>query len=163
MDSKQEAFLRELLADFKIEAAEHHLNLINGLIALEQNPDARKQRELIEITFRELHSLKGAARAVNQLDIERLCQRAESVFHSLKEGKILLTPGILDVFHKVADTLQEILQPRGVGVVVEAQHLCMQMRGVQKQEAKVVTSAMLGAFRNSQSTREEFMNLIKSR
>lgn len=62
---------------------------------------------------------------------------------------------------QVAETLQEILKPRGVGVVVEAQHLCMQMRGVQKQEAKVVTSAMLGAFRNSQPTREEFINLIK--
>jgi len=44
--------------------------------------------------------------------------------------------------------------------VIEAQHLCMQMRGVQKQEAKVVTSAMLGAFRKSQSTRDEFINLI---
>ncbi len=62
---------------------------------------------------------------------------------------------------QVAETLQEILAPRGVGVVIEAQHLCMQMRGVQKQEAKVVTSAMLGAFRKSQSTREEFVNLIK--
>lgn len=62
---------------------------------------------------------------------------------------------------QVAETLNDILKPRGVGVVVEAQHLCMQMRGVQKQEANVVTSAMLGAFRNSQSTREEFINLIK--
>lgn len=62
---------------------------------------------------------------------------------------------------QIADTLYDILKPRGVGVVVQAQHLCMQMRGVQKQEAKVVTSAMLGAFRNQQSTREEFINLIK--
>jgi len=61
---------------------------------------------------------------------------------------------------QVAETLNEVLVPRGVAVVIEAQHLCMQMRGVQKQEASIVTSAMLGAFRNSQPTREEFINLI---
>lgn|SRR3989338_783734 len=62
---------------------------------------------------------------------------------------------------QVAETIQHILKPKGVAVVVSAQHLCMQMRGVQKHDAKVVTSAMLGAFRNLQSTREEFMGLIK--
>jgi GTP cyclohydrolase I len=62
---------------------------------------------------------------------------------------------------QVAETLQEILVPQGVGVVIEAQHMCMQMRGVQKQETSVVTSAMLGAFRSNLSTRDEFMNLIK--
>lgn len=61
---------------------------------------------------------------------------------------------------QIAETLQEILNPYGVGVVIEAQHLCMQMRGVQKQEASIVTSAMLGAFRANISTRQEFMNLI---
>ena len=62
---------------------------------------------------------------------------------------------------QVAETIQHILKPKGVAVVVSAQHLCMQMRGVQKHDAKVVTSAMLGAFRTLQSTREEFMGLIK--
>jgi two-component system chemotaxis sensor kinase CheA len=109
MDSKQEEFLKELLADFKIEAAEHHQAIINGLIALEQNPQAENSRELIETTFREIHSLKGAARAVNLLDIERLCQNAESVFHLLKEEKLSLSQEIFDVFHKVADTLQIML------------------------------------------------------
>lgn len=63
---------------------------------------------------------------------------------------------------QIAETLQEILQPKGVGVVIEAHHLCMQMRGVQKEGATVVTSAMLGAFRDKQPTREEFINLIKT-
>ncbi len=63
---------------------------------------------------------------------------------------------------QIADTLQKVLAPRGVAVVVEAEHLCMQMRGVQKQGSRVVTSSMLGAFRTRQETREEFMNLIRS-
>ncbi|MBE0647402.1 MAG: hybrid sensor histidine kinase/response regulator [Bacteroidales bacterium] len=109
MDSKQEAFLKELLGDFKIEAAEHHQAIINGLIELEQNPLSETSQSLIETTFRELHSLKGAARAVNLLDVERLCQSAESVFHLLKEQKISLSQEIFDVFHKVADTLQVML------------------------------------------------------
>ncbi len=62
---------------------------------------------------------------------------------------------------QIADTMQRILEPRGVAVVIQAEHLCMQMRGVQKQNSSVVTSSMLGAFRNRQDTREEFMNLIQ--
>lgn len=63
---------------------------------------------------------------------------------------------------QIADTLQKALDPLGVAVVIEAEHLCMQMRGVQKQGSRVVTSAMLGAFRTRQETRQEFMNLIRS-
>ena len=62
---------------------------------------------------------------------------------------------------QIAETLQKTLEPKGVAVVIEAEHLCMQMRGVQKQGSWVVTSSMLGAFRSRQETREEFMNLIK--
>src|SRR5713226_409883 len=63
----------------------------------------------------------------------------------------------------IAQTLQDVLQPRGVAVVVEALHMCMLMRGVEKQNSKAVTSAMLGAFRDRPETRAEFMELIKSR
>ena len=62
---------------------------------------------------------------------------------------------------QIADTLQKTLEPRGVAVVIEAEHLCMQMRGVQKQGSFVVTSSMQGVFRSRQETRQEFMNLIK--
>ena len=62
--------------------------------------------------------------------------------------------------NQVADTLMEMLQPEGVGVVVEAQHLCMMMRGVEKQNSSMVTSAMLGTFRDQISTRNEFLQLI---
>jgi len=64
---------------------------------------------------------------------------------------------------QIAQTLQEVLQPRGVAVVMEAMHLCMVMRGVEKQNSKAVTSAMLGVFRDRPETRAEFMELIKSR
>jgi GTP cyclohydrolase I len=62
---------------------------------------------------------------------------------------------------QIANTLNDALQPRGVAVVVEAVHLCMLMRGVEKQNSKAVTSAMLGAFRDRPETRAEFMELIK--
>ena len=64
---------------------------------------------------------------------------------------------------QIAQTINEVLQPRGVAVVMEALHMCMLMRGVEKQNSKAVTSAMLGAFRENPETRAEFMELIKSR
>ena len=64
---------------------------------------------------------------------------------------------------QIAQTLQDALKPRGVAVVIEAIHLCMVMRGVEKQNSKAVTSAMLGAFRDRPETRAEFMELIKPR
>ena len=63
---------------------------------------------------------------------------------------------------QIASTINEVLQPRGVAVVMEAVHLCMLMRGVEKQNSKAITSAMLGSFRDRPETRAEFMDLIKS-
>jgi len=63
---------------------------------------------------------------------------------------------------QIAYTLNDVLQPRGVAVVIEAVHLCMLMRGVEKQNSKAVTSAMLGGFRDRPETRAEFMELIKA-
>jgi GTP cyclohydrolase I len=62
--------------------------------------------------------------------------------------------------NQVANTLMEELDPQGVAVVVEAEHLCMRMRGVEKQNSVVTTSAMLGVFRSNQETRQEFVNLM---
>ena len=64
---------------------------------------------------------------------------------------------------QIANTISEQLTPLGVGVVLEAEHLCMRMRGVEKQNSTVVTSAMLGVFRERRETREEFINLIGRR
>jgi len=83
-------------------------------------------------------------------------------------------PRLVDVFSRrlqvqerltsqIADTIHDKISPLGVAVVVEATHLCMSMRGVQKQNSFAVTSAMLGAFRNNARTRMEFLELIKLR
>jgi GTP cyclohydrolase I len=63
---------------------------------------------------------------------------------------------------QIADTLYEVLSPQGVGVVVEARHMCMIMRGVEKQNSVATTSAMLGTFQSDQKTRQEFLHLIES-
>ena len=62
---------------------------------------------------------------------------------------------------QIADAVNQVLEPEGVGVVIEGQHLCMLMRGVQKQNSVMTTSAMLGSFRKEESTRLEFLKLIK--
>jgi len=82
-------------------------------------------------------------------------------------------PRIVDVFarrlqvqermtQQIADALQSALQPMGVAVVCEGRHMCMMMRGVQKQNSVATTSEMLGAFRTNQKTREEFLRLINT-
>ncbi len=81
-------------------------------------------------------------------------------------------PRIVEVFSRrfqvqerltqqIAETIQEKIKPQGVAVVMEAQHLCMMMRGVEKQNATAITSAMLGGFRTRRETREEFLELIR--
>jgi GTP cyclohydrolase I len=62
---------------------------------------------------------------------------------------------------QIAKAIQERLSPEGVGVIIEARHLCMVMRGVEKQNSAAMTSAMLGAFRENKQTRDEFLSLIK--
>ncbi|HTC34062.1 MAG TPA: GTP cyclohydrolase I FolE [Bryobacteraceae bacterium] len=80
-------------------------------------------------------------------------------------------PRIVDMFarrlqlqerltHQVAETLQDVLKPKGVGVICEARHFCMMMRGVEKQHSGTVTSAMLGAFRERKASRDEFLSLV---
>jgi GTP cyclohydrolase IA len=65
--------------------------------------------------------------------------------------------------NQIALAIQKAIQPLGVGVVIEARHLCMVMRGVEKHRTETITSAMLGAFRENQQTREEFLSLIGRR
>ena len=83
-------------------------------------------------------------------------------------------PRIVDMFSRrlqvqerltdqIAETVQKVLEPMGVAVVIKAKHLCMMMRGVEKQNSDLLTSSMLGAFRNSSVTRNEFLDLINIR
>lgn len=64
--------------------------------------------------------------------------------------------------NQIASVIEEKIGPVGVGVVIEAQHLCMMMRGVEKQNSKMITSAMLGLFRKNEATRLEFLQLIRT-
>lgn len=93
----------------------------------------------------------------------------------LPDGKIVglsKLPRLVDVFShrlqvqerlttQIADTLEEILQPKGVAVLLEASHLCMMMRGVQKLHSHTVTSAMRGGFKDDARTRAEFFDIVK--
>jgi GTP cyclohydrolase I len=93
----------------------------------------------------------------------------------LPKGKIIglsKIPRIVDMFARrlqvqerlttqIANALMEVLKPQGVGVVIEADHYCMRMRGVQKQSSYAVTSCMLGRFRSDARTRAEFLNLVQ--
>jgi two-component system chemotaxis sensor kinase CheA len=92
MEAKKKEFLTRLRATFRIEAEEHIKAISSGLMDLEKNPGREKVEEVIEIIFREAHSLKGAARSVDLKDVEALCQPLEGVFSALKGGKIELSP-----------------------------------------------------------------------
>jgi len=118
---------------------------------------------------------------VKDIDLFSLCEHHLLPFYGrchvayLPDGKILglsKVPRLVEVFSRrlqvqerltvqIADTLMELLQPLGVAVVIEALHLCMAMRGVEKQRAYTVTSAMLGVFQSDQNTRSEFLSLIR--
>jgi len=109
MSKKDSKFLQKLLSTFKIEAQEHISAISSGLIALEKIAVAEKQIEAIEAIFREVHSLKGAARAVNLMGIEAICQSLESLLARLKQREIALSPALLGLLHKAADSLSKLL------------------------------------------------------
>lgn len=93
----------------------------------------------------------------------------------IPKGKVIglsKLPRLVEVFSRrlqvqerlttqIAETIQETIKPQGVGVIIEARHLCMMMRGVEKQHSSAVTSAMLGAFRDL-DTRSEFLSLVRN-
>jgi GTP cyclohydrolase I len=116
---------------------------------------------------------------VRDIEIYSLCEHHLLPFFGkahvayLPNGKIIglsKIPRIVDVYARrlqvqerltddVADAVMRVLEPLGVGVVIEAYHLCMMMRGVEKQNSKTVTSALRGAFRDDPKTRDEFLRL----
>lgn len=119
---------------------------------------------------------------VKNIEFYSLCEHHLIPFHGkahvayIPDGKIIglsKIPRIIDHYSKrlqvqerltnqIANTLQDILKPKGVAVVMEGKHFCMLMRGVQKQNSIATTSAMLGLFREKDTTRNEFLNLIQT-
>ncbi|HKZ78617.1 MAG TPA: hybrid sensor histidine kinase/response regulator [Pyrinomonadaceae bacterium] len=102
-------FLKKLLSTFKVEAEEHVQAMSAGLIELEKAATAEEQRKIIETIFRESHSLKGAARAVNAREIEKICQAQESIFAAFKREEIAPAPELLDILLQTVDLLGNLL------------------------------------------------------
>lgn len=110
MSHQEDDFYRELLSMFKIEAEEHIKNMSNGLLDLEKVTDENEQLGFVETIYREAHSLKGAARAVNLSDVELLCQSLESIFAKLKKKEMSVSSDLFDGLHQGVDTLTDLIE-----------------------------------------------------
>lgn len=109
MADKNEEFLKKLLATFRVEAGEHLQAMFAELDRLEKMPAGEQWSAAVEIIYREAHSLKGAARAVNFAELESLCHALESVFAGLKGNRIVAAPPLFDLLHRTLDAVGVIL------------------------------------------------------
>jgi len=141
----------------------------------QQYPDKVLQGALFNVTYDEMVIVKD-------IEMFSLCEHHMLPFFGkvhvayIPNGKVLglsKIPRLVDIFARrlqvqerltvqIAETIQNAINPQGVGVVIEARHLCVMMRGVEKQHSSAVTSHMLGSFRTLQNTRDEFLSLIRN-
>jgi GTP cyclohydrolase I len=141
-----------------------------------EDPEAMLKNALFTVTYDEMVIVKD-------VEMFSLCEHHMLPFFGkvhvayIPNGKVIglsKIPRLIEMFSRrlqiqerlttqIAETIQKIIQPQGVGVVIEARHLCMMMRGVEKQHSAAVTSSMLGCFRDEQETRQEFLSLIRQR
>jgi GTP cyclohydrolase I len=141
-----------------------------------EDPEAMLKNALFTVTYDEMVIVKD-------VEVFSLCEHHMLPFFGkvhvayIPNGKVIglsKIPRLIEIFSRrlqiqerlttqIAETIQKVIQPQGVGVVIEARHLCMMMRGVEKQHSAAVTSSMLGCFRDEQETRQEFLSLIRQR
>ena len=141
-----------------------------------EDPEAMLKNALFTVTYDEMVIVKD-------VEMFSLCEHHVLPFFGkvhvayIPNGKVIglsKIPRLIEIFSRrlqiqerlttqIAETIQKVIQPQGVGVVIEARHLCMMMRGVEKQHSAAVTSSMLGCFREEQETRTEFLSLIRQR
>jgi len=141
-----------------------------------EDPESLLKNALFTVTYDEMVIVKD-------VDVFSLCEHHVLPFFGkvhvayIPNGKVIglsKIPRLIETFSRrlqiqerlttqIAETIQKVIQPQGVGVVIEARHLCMMMRGVEKQHSAAVTSSMLGCFRDEQETRQEFLSLIRQR
>jgi len=114
MSTKDEEFVKQLRATFEGEAEEHLQAISSKLLDLEKSASSSEAATLTEEVFRELHSLKGAARAVDLRDIEGICQSLESIFSVCKRQKVTPAPDAFDAFHRAVDTIRGRLTSAGI-------------------------------------------------
>jgi len=142
----------------------------------QDDPEAMLKKALFTVTYDEMVIVKD-------VEMFSLCEHHMLPFFGkvhvayIPNGKVIglsKIPRLIETFSRrlqiqerlttqIAETIQKVIQPQGVGVVIEARHLCMMMRGVEKQHSAAVTSSMLGCFREEQETRTEFLSLIRQR
>jgi GTP cyclohydrolase I len=142
----------------------------------QEDPDAMLKKALFTVTYDEMVIVKD-------IEMFSLCEHHMLPFFGkvhvayIPNGKVVglsKIPRLIEIFSRrlqiqerlttqIAETIQKAIEPQGVGVVIEARHLCMMMRGVEKQHSAAVTSSMLGCFREEQETRTEFLSLIRNR
>jgi two-component system chemotaxis sensor kinase CheA len=108
MGTKDEDFEQKLLATFRVEADEHIRAMSSRLVELEKSSTDEERVRIVETIFREAHSLKGAARAVNATEVEGICQSLESVFSALKHRSMAFSVALFDVLHSSVDVMGAI-------------------------------------------------------
>jgi GTP cyclohydrolase I len=148
--------MRFLTAGYRLDLTKE----INGALFESDNREMVVVRDIDFFSMCEHHMLPFFGRAHvaylpdgKILGLSKMARVVELLARRLQVQERLTT--------QVATCLHDVLRPKGVAVVMRAQHLCMMMRGVEKQNSQAVTSEMLGEFRNNQATRNEFLNLIK--
>jgi GTP cyclohydrolase I len=157
--ARVEASLRFLTSGYALDPKE----VLNGAVFIEEKYDEMvlvKDIDFFSICEHHLLPFFGKAHVAyipdrRILGLSKLARLVEMYSRRLQVQERLTT--------QVAQALHDALSPKGVGVVVEGVHLCMLMRGVEKQNSRAVTSAMLGSFRDCPMTRSEFLELIRGR
>lgn len=128
MDPKkrEQEFLAKLLETFQIEAEEHVKTITDGLLALERNDSKINSSEVIETIYREAHSLKGAARAVNHSIIQEITQSYESVLSAYKDGKISSTASFFDTLLNAMQVIKNFIQKKTESISEDEKNLIQQ-------------------------------------
>ena len=136
-------------------------DIINGALFAEDYQEMIVEKDIDFYSLCEHHMLPfhGKAHVAyiprhKIVGVSKLARLVDAYAHRLQVQERLT--------NQVAQTIMERIDPLGAGVVMEAEHMCMRMRGVQKQNSTIITSALLGAFQTQEKTRSEFMNLIRT-
>ncbi|MGE0823890.1 MAG: Hpt domain-containing protein [Candidatus Binatia bacterium] len=135
-------FLNKLIATFRLEADEHLKVMVAELLTLENTKTPDEQLPILETIFREAHSLKGAARAVDLTDIEAVCQILEGVFAQLKRREFALSPEGFDAVHQALDTIEVILTEPNEPHATQIAEAVQRLSRLEHQEASNTASSL---------------------
>jgi two-component system, chemotaxis family, sensor kinase CheA len=139
--NKKDEILKKLLVTFTDEANEHIQSISSGLVVLEKDQEEGEREETIETIFRDAHSLKGAARAVNLKGIETICQSLENVFAGFKRGDKATSPEKFDTLHKAVDAISELVGQPEKKMDAIILKLVSELDGVSMQSEKIPETA----------------------